>query len=109
MKKLAVLAILLILGPAIPMVFIPDVQADTEPATEHAPRYALVRVDSARGPVEHLVGLKMSVVDVRPDPAQCDWGYREPIAAIVTVRVYTLWGIPIDTWEVTCDTEQRVS
>lgn len=77
-------------------------------STQYAPRYALTRVGNAGGFIQHLLRMKTSVVEIASDPSQCDWGYREPVTGIVVVQAYTLWGIPLEKWEVTCDAERLI-
>ena len=104
-KTMIAIAGFLMVGIIVPKIMIPDVQAGTDPSSEQASRYALVRIGNAGGFIQHLLRMKLSVVDVRNDPSQCDWGYREPVTGIVTVQAYTLWAIPLETWEVTCEAE----
>lgn len=101
--------VFVLLGVIIPKVMIPDIQVDAEGESEYAPKYALVRVGNAGGFIQNILRMKLSVVDVHDDPGGCDWGYREPVTGSATVRVYTLWGIPLETWEVSCDSENLVS
>lgn len=104
----SLIPVFILLGIIVPKIVIPDVQADTD-ATGHAmARYARVRVSNIDA-LQRLVRTKLSVVEIRPDPGGCDWGYREPITGTAVVRGYTLWGIPLETWEVTCDSEKLVS
>src|SRR5688500_5120427 len=94
----------------VPKLVIADVQADShDPSAPYAAKYALFRVARARGLAHHVVGHKMSVVEIGPEPGGCDWCYRAPITGSVTIQVYTLWGLPLEKWMVTCNVEWAVS
>ena len=105
----ALLPVFILLGIIVPKLIIPDVQVETDASSEHMPKYALVRAGQAAGAIQHLLRVETSVVEIRPDPAGadgCDWGYREPITGTAILRTYTLWGIPLETIEITCNSEQ---
>jgi hypothetical protein len=87
-------------GILAPKLLISDRAAYETDEARHAARYARVRIGNTGGPPQKLLS-------VRPDPSGRDWGYREPIAQIVTIQTYTLWGIPFERFEVTCNTERR--
>lgn len=95
-------------GIAAPKVLITDRQDYETDEARHAARYARVRVGNAGGAVQQGLSVEMKVLSVQSDPSGCDWGYREPIAQIVTIQTYTLWGVPFEKFEVTCNTERRV-
>lgn len=99
----------LVLGVLVPKLLIAEVQLAADDPARPAARYALVRVGNAAGPVQHLLRMRTSVVSAHPGDPACDWGYQERITSVVTVRTYTLWAIPLETWEVTCDSETLVS
>lgn len=106
---LGALGVFVLLGIIVPRIFIPNVQAETDDTTRYAPKYALVRMDNMGGLFQRLLRVKTSVVEVEHDPAGCDWGYREPTTGIVTIRAYTLWGLSLETWRMTCNSEDLIS
>jgi hypothetical protein len=95
-------------GIALPKTLIADRVEYGSDEERLAAHYARVRVANAGGFGQRLLDVEMRVLSVRPDPTGCTWGYREPIAQIVTIQTYTLWGVPFETIEVTCDAERRL-
>ena len=105
----SLIPVFFLLGIIIPKLVIRDVQVETDESSEHMPRYALVRANQLAGAVQHLLRVETSVVEIRPDPGGCDWGYHEPMTGTAIVRTYTLWGIPLETLEITCSSERILS
>lgn len=99
---LTVVMLSLGIGLAVPMLLIDEVPGDLNRSDSDAARVALGQVASAGGPVQRVVRLQSSVVSVEPDPAGCQWGYPGDIAAVVTVKTYTAFGLPAGTWRVDC-------
>lgn len=100
--------VLFIAGLIVPDVAISDVRSGVDLESHEAQRYVEARVGNAGGLGQKALRTQVSIIDSRPDPAECDWGYPEPVTEILTVRTYTLWGIPLETWEVTCNSERLV-
>lgn len=87
---------------AIPYVFVSTTPPDLAGSDAAAARYALVQVENTGGVAQRAARLRSSVVWVEPDPSGCEWGYPGAIAAIVTVKSFSLFGVPIETWTVDC-------
>jgi hypothetical protein len=96
-------------GLVIPKLLIADVHADTDLQSPETLSYVEARIGNTGGLGQRAMRMQISIIDSRPDPRNCDWGYGEPVSEIVTARVYTLWGLPVDTWELSCDDVQKVS
>lgn len=105
----AAITVFILLGIIVPKIVIPDVQAETDASSKHMPTYALVQMNNTAGLIQHGLWVKVSVVEIHPNPDGCDWGYREPVTGTAIVRAYTLWGILVETWEVTCNAGHRIS
>ncbi len=105
----SLIPVFVLLGIIVPKVVIPDVQVETDATGDAMTTYALVRTSNAAGAIQHLLRMKLSVIEIHPDPGGCDWGYPEPITGTAIVRAYTLWGFPLETWEITCNSERLLS
>lgn len=105
----AVALVVLAAGFALPRLLIPDVKGNVELESPEALRYVEARIGNTGGLGQRAVRVQISIIGSRPDPRGCDWGYGEPVREIITARVYTLWGLPIDTWELSCDDVRQVS
>lgn len=106
---MVIVCVALVVGIVAPKLLVPDVHADVQLDSAEAQRYVEARVGNAGGLGQKALRTQVSIIDSRPDPAECDWGYPQPVTEILTVRTYTLWGIPLETWEVTCNSERLVS
>jgi hypothetical protein len=102
--SLALIAIL-VLGVVVPRVLIPEERGDWQGEQAMAAIYAHNRMAGIGGPMQRLPRIQMTVVDVKPDPTGCDWGYRYPASGIVTIQAYTIFGLPWDKWVMGCNFE----
>ena len=99
---LTVLVLSVVVARAVPLLLIDEVPGDLNQADADAARFALGQVESAGGAAQRAIRVRSSVVSIEPDPAGCQWGYPGDIAAIVTVKTYTIFGLPAGTWRVDC-------
>lgn len=67
------------------------------------PRLARAEVLRAHKAPQRLLTTQIRVIDVQPDPSNCDWGYPTPANGIVRLQTYTLYGFPAQQWTVTCN------
>lgn len=91
------------MGAVIDILLAPDEPANWSGIDGRAAFYAHGQVAAAGGASERLIRRNIVVVDIQSDPKGCDWGYREPITMVATVKTYTLFGIPLRTWQVDCN------
>lgn len=94
--------LLLCLGCTLPRLFISDGTEQWSGPESEAARQAHTEVRFMRSPLQQVVTTRVRVIDVQPDPSGCVWGAPTPVTGIVTVRVYTLFGVPLEQWMVTC-------
>lgn len=105
---LVVALVLLVLGIAIPKVVIPDVQGNVELESPESLRYIEGRMGTIGNTGQRAMRMQMSITANRPDPDECDWGYGVPITETLTIQTYTLWGVPLETWELSCSSSRLV-
>lgn len=95
-------------GLVLPYLVFDEVPEGLDTTDSAAARYALVQVENAGGAAERTARLRSRVVEISPDPSECRWGYREDITAIVTVKTYTIFGTPLETWQVDCNGPEKM-
>lgn len=100
--------VILSLGVVIPRALIPEERGDWTGEQAMAAIYAHNVMAGIGGPMQRLPRIQTTVVDVKPDPTGCDWGYRKPASGIVTIQAYTIFGIPWDKWVISCSGEHLV-
>ena len=101
--------LLVILGVVLPRFVIPERQAEWSGPESKAAQLAWNEIKYFRGMPQKLTTTQISVINVDPDPADCDWGRLESAFGIVTVQTYTIFGIPAERWIVTCNSAYQVS
>ena len=88
---------------AVPMLLIDDMPDELNRSDADAARFALGQVDSAGGIAQRAARVRSSVVSIENDPDGCRWGYPGDITSIVTVKTYTIFGLPAGVWRVDCN------
>jgi hypothetical protein len=106
----AVIVAIVALGAGVvaPKVLIPDVKGNVELESPEALRYIEGRMGTIGNTGQRAMRMQISIVGSRPDSRDCDWGYGEPITEILTIQTYTLWGVPLETWELSCSSSRLV-
>lgn len=99
----------LCLGCTLPRLFMSDGTERWDGVDGIAARQAHNEVHYMRSPIQQLVTTRLRVIDVQPDPAGCVWGAPTPVTGVVTVQVYTLFGVPLEQWVVTCGSSRMTS
>lgn len=94
------------LGIILPKMLIPDQQEDWPPPTNEIARYARLDIKYNRGLMQKLLTVEISVIQVDTTPTDCMW--TTPVSqtrgtGTFTVRAYTLFVIPFETWVVDCN------
>lgn len=95
-------------GIVAPKLLIPDVRGNVELESPESLRYIEGRMGTIGNTGQRAMRAQMSITASRPDPGECDWGYPEPITETLTIQTYTLWGVPLETWELSCNSSRLV-
>jgi len=93
------------LAAVLPRILIPTERGNWQGEEGMAAIYGRDRMGGIGGPMQRFPRTQITVVDVKPDPTGCDWGYPRAASGVVTIQTYTIFGLPWEKWIMDCDSE----